>query len=169
MPAAAGMSFRSFEMSEMNATKHSKTIIKNIMMRNLGATSLGILAGASILILSVGCSTGQKELQREAKVTEAQATKVALDGIQGGKVAEGELERENGRLVWSFDIWVPGTADIAEVQVDALDGTVVSRTTETPEEQAKEMMKPLARGATNTDTCKTLRSVGARRGMPCLR
>jgi uncharacterized membrane protein YkoI len=41
-------------------------------------------------------------------------------------VKEGELEREHGRLIWSFEINTPDTKDITEVNVDATSGEVVN-------------------------------------------
>ena len=55
-----------------------------------------------------------------------------------GKVKEGELEEENGKLVWSFDIASPGTKAITEVHVDAVTGEVVSIEKETPADQKKD-------------------------------
>jgi hypothetical protein len=43
----------------------------------------------------------------EAKVTRQQAEKVALAHVPGGAIKEAELEKENGRLVWSFDVALP--------------------------------------------------------------
>lgn len=42
------------------------------------------------------------------------------------------LERENGRLVWLFDISIPGSRNLREIQVDASTGAVLSNTLETP-------------------------------------
>ena len=47
-------------------------------------------------------------------------------------------EREHGTLVWSFDIAVPGSKDIHEVQVDAKNGMIVASEIETPDAQARE-------------------------------
>ena len=44
---------------------------------------------------------------------------------------ESELEKEHGRLVWSFDIAMPGTNVVTEVQVDAMTGEIVSVEKET--------------------------------------
>ena len=54
---------------------------------------------------------------------------------------ESELEKEHGRLVWSFDIATPGTNDITEVQVDAVTGEVVSVEKETTAQQQAEKKK----------------------------
>ncbi len=77
-------------------------------------------------------------LSTEAKIDRAAAEKTALTRVPNGHIREGELEREHGRLVWSFDIAPPSSADIIEVQVDALTGRIVSVATETPADQAKE-------------------------------
>jgi len=102
---------------------------------------------SSMMLLSllsaglVGCATEEKKeakLQAEAKVTRADAEKTALSKAPGGTIKEGELEKEKGKLIWSFDIAVPGSTDIKEVQVDALTGEVVSVETETAAHEAKE-------------------------------
>jgi uncharacterized membrane protein YkoI len=69
--------------------------------------------------------------RKEAEVT-------ALSRAPGGSVKEAELEREDGQLVWSFDIVLPGTTDITEVLVDAMTGAVVSVETETAADEQKE-------------------------------
>jgi|SRR6266850_1248993 len=96
----------------------------------------GILA-----ICSTGCVTEEKKelkLQAEAKVSRADAEKSALAKVPGGTIKEGELEKEKGKLIWSFDITTPGSSDIKEVQVDAISGQVISVETETAAAEAKE-------------------------------
>jgi uncharacterized membrane protein YkoI len=78
------------------------------------------------------------DLKKEAKITKEQATATALAKVPGGKVKEAELERENGKLVWSFDIVTPGAKDITEVQVDAKTGEVVSQHKESAAAEAAE-------------------------------
>jgi uncharacterized membrane protein YkoI len=73
-----------------------------------------------------------KQLKAEAKVTEKAARATALAQVPGGKVTKHELERENGKLVYSYDIATKGKTGIDEVQVDAVAGTVVSNKHETP-------------------------------------
>ncbi len=43
-----------------------------------------------------------------------------------GIITKGELERENGTLLYSFDISVAGAAGVTEVHIDAQSGTVLS-------------------------------------------
>src|SRR5258708_2581250 len=80
----------------------------------------------------------QAQLQAEAKVSKADAEKLALAQVPNGTIKEGELEREKGKLIWSFDITIPGSKNIKEVNVDAMTGKIVSVETETPAQQAKE-------------------------------
>ena len=80
----------------------------------------------------------EAELTKEARISKAQAEKTALDKVPGGTIQSGELEREHGKLVWSFDIAMNSTSNVTEVQVDAKSGKIVSVKTETAADQAKE-------------------------------
>ena len=74
-----------------------------------------------------GCaSQNQSQLQAEAKISRADAQATALAKTPNGTVKEAELEREHGKLIWSFDIATPDTADITEVNVDAITGAIVN-------------------------------------------
>ena len=83
------------------------------------------------------CHKGSK-LEGKAKVSKEEATKIALAKAPGGTVKESELENEKGKLIWSFDISLPGTKDITEVNVDAISGEVVAVEHENVKEQEKE-------------------------------
>jgi uncharacterized membrane protein YkoI len=80
----------------------------------------------------------QATLMKEAKVSEATARATALAQVPNGSVKSSEIERENGKLIYSFDITVPGKTGIEEVNVNALDGSVVGREHETPKSEKKE-------------------------------
>jgi hypothetical protein len=89
----------------------------------------------------VGCATEQAQqakLEAKAKITKADAERIALAKVPGGTIKEGGIEKEKGKVIWSFDITTQGTQDIAEVAVDAMTGDVVAIDTETPEDEAKE-------------------------------
>jgi len=92
------------------------------------------------LALVAGCASESKQakLQAEARVSRADAEHTALSQVPNGLIKEAELEREKGKLIWSFDVALPDAKDIKEVNIDALTGQVVSVDTETPEQQAKE-------------------------------
>jgi Peptidase propeptide and YPEB domain len=102
--------------------------------------AVGLIAGFT------GCATEKGEgkegkeakLESQAKITKAEATRIALDKVPGGTIKEGDIEKEKGKLLWSFDIATPGTKDITEVQVDALTGQVLDISKETVADQEKE-------------------------------
>src|SRR6266481_9318485 len=101
-----------------------------------------LMAVTGIMVCGLlGCATEEKKeakLQAEAKVSRADAEKAALAKVPGGTIKEGELEKERGKLIWSFDISTAGSSDITEVQVDAITGQVLSGETETAAAEAKE-------------------------------
>jgi uncharacterized membrane protein YkoI len=80
----------------------------------------------------------QAALKAQAKITQTEAEKTALGKVPGGKIKAAELEKEHGHLIWSFDISMPTSKNITEVQVDAKTGKIVSTQVETPKDQAKE-------------------------------
>lgn len=94
----------------------------------LGLTNSGLLAAGET----------DAQLQAEAKISKADAEATALAKVPNGKMKAAELEKEHGKLIWSFDIAMPHSKNIAEVQVDAKSGKIVSVQTETPQDQAKE-------------------------------
>jgi Peptidase propeptide and YPEB domain len=103
-----------------------------------------VLTGALLVGGLVGCATekdSQAKLQAQAKISRSEAEKIALAKVPNGTIKEGEIENEKGKLIWSFDIATPGTADISEVQVDAMSGEVVAIEKESPSQQAKEKKK----------------------------
>jgi len=101
--------------------------------------------------LAMAKSGGQKEsanaakLARQAKITKEQAQETALKRAPG-KVESAELEKEHGKLVYSFDIRnAKGTID--EVQVSAITGKVVrveheNKKQEAAEKKAEQKKKP---------------------------
>lgn len=115
-------------------------------IRNVICSALAV----GLFGLFVGCATEKEErergegkesqakLQAEAKITKAQAEQTALAKVPGGTIKEGGLEREKGKLIYSFDIATPGTKDITEVAVDAINGEVIAVDKETPAQQEQE-------------------------------
>ena len=99
------------------------------------ALAAGLLAGCAS---EKSEQTKQARLEAKAKIARADAEKTALQQVPNGTVKEAEIEKEHGKLIWSFDIAVPDSKDIKEVAVDAMTGQVVAVETETPEQQAKE-------------------------------
>jgi Peptidase propeptide and YPEB domain len=100
--------------------------------------SLLALVVAIVFLGTAFAAPTEGELIKEAKISKPQAEKTALARIPNGTIRSGELEREHGKLVWSFDIGTNSTKNVTEVQVDAKIGKIVSVKTETPTDEAKE-------------------------------
>lgn len=83
----------------------------------------------------------QAALQKEAKISEETARATALKEVPTGTVKSSELEREHGKLIYSYDITVPGKTGIDEVNVNAIDGSVVAKQHETPKSEKKEAVQ----------------------------
>jgi uncharacterized membrane protein YkoI len=77
-------------------------------------------------------------LRKEAKISEKTARATALKEVPNGKVTSYEIERENGNLIWSYDIKVAGKSGIEEITVNAITGAVVTHEHETPKAEKKE-------------------------------
>ena len=104
---------------------------------------------AAVLVALVAVSAGAQEapkklskqeiaLRATAKVSEDSARVIALAAVPGSTVTEGELEKEKGKLIWSFDLKVAGKKGVEEVQVDAITGKIVSKEHESDSQEAKE-------------------------------
>ena len=65
-------------------------------------------------------------LAKEAKVDEATAAAAARARVPNGTIRSVELEREKGRLIYSYDFTVTGKKGVEEVNVDAASGKVVA-------------------------------------------
>ncbi len=103
-------------------------------------TLFGSLALITVVTFSGAllAASSQADLMREATVSKSQAEKTALGKVPNGVIKSEEIEREHGKLIWSFDSATSGTKNITEVQVDAKTGRIVSIQVEKPKDQAKE-------------------------------
>ena len=124
----------------MDSTKSCQT--SKLKLKSKKAMKIRLLASSVLaVVLLAGCVSEkqqQAKLQAQAKVSRADAEKTALTKAPNGTIKEGELEKEHGKLIWSFDITTPDSKDITEVAVNAMTGDVVSVEKETPKQQAKE-------------------------------
>ena len=77
-------------------------------------------------------------LVKQATVTESDAARTAESHIKHGRIQAVELENEGGKLIYSYELKVPGKSGIEEVNVDAKTGKVVSTEHETPKAEKKE-------------------------------
>jgi uncharacterized membrane protein YkoI len=103
------------------------------------ALSAGVLVSSPLAICATAGTDTKAMLMAEAKITEAQATTTALAKTPRGTVKSSELEREHGRLVWSFDISQPSQKGVTEIQVDAKTGKIVSMKKESAAQEMKEV------------------------------
>ena len=123
------MQGRQNAVTQKNKTMKTKNIICSLLTAGL------------LVAVVAGCATEQQKqakLAAQAKISRAVAEQTALARVPGGTIKEGELEKEGGKLVWSFDITTTGSKDITEILVDAKTGAIVSEEKESPEQQAKE-------------------------------
>jgi uncharacterized membrane protein YkoI len=103
--------------------------------------ALFFLLGGTLVTVSAQGKSNSK-LAAQAKITMDEARKTALERVPG-TIEEGELEKEHGKLIYSFDIRT--TDGITEVQVDANSGAVVSVEKETAAQEAAEKHKDKAK------------------------
>lgn len=111
-------------------------------------TSVYICAAASVTIVPLVAraqnappaapSKIDSVLAAGAHISLDSARVLALHKVPNGHVAAEELEREHGRLIYSFDVRVPGKSGINEVNVDARHGKVLSVHHESAAAEAKE-------------------------------
>jgi hypothetical protein len=71
-------------------------------------------------------------LMKRATVSEEQAAKTALAAMPNATIKAVELEDEDGRLIYSYELKVPGHSGIEEVNVNAKTGAVVNTEHESP-------------------------------------
>ena len=108
-------------------------------LTKFGLSSVALVAMVTFTAsTSMAAEESHSALKKEAIVTDAQARKSALAKVPNGTIKSSELEREKGKLIWSFDIAKSGTRNITEVQVDAKTGKIVSTQTETSADQIRE-------------------------------
>jgi len=67
-----------------------------------------------------------------ARLTRAQAERIARHHVPGGRIKEAELEMEDGVLQWTFDVAIPGSKLIADVEINAVTGKLLKLELEAP-------------------------------------
>lgn len=105
-------------------------------MRNVIKMAAAI--AVSGLLLATGAWAGAPASSNDPKVSAEQARKTALAKVPRGTVTAEELERENGHLIYSFELTVPGRSGVEEVNVDARSGKVLSVEHESPAQEKSE-------------------------------
>jgi hypothetical protein len=115
-------------------------------MRHILAT---IFVSGSLMVAGAGFAAGPQAkapvktdvpagLAKEAKISLETARSTALARVRHGVVRSEELEREHGKLIYSFDIAMPGKSGIQEVNVSAVTGKVLGVHHESAKDERKE-------------------------------
>jgi uncharacterized membrane protein YkoI len=102
-------------------SKHAVPLF--VIMLAAGCASHGVareVNGVKIVEDKVG-------LWARAALAPDSAIKIALARVPGGTISAAELEEEDGRLIYSFEIKVAGRSGEDEVHVDARTGEVVKQ------------------------------------------
>jgi uncharacterized membrane protein YkoI len=86
-----------------------------------------------------GAKTNDAALKKKAKISKRAAEKEALKAVGGGTIFDSELEREDGKIIYSFDISQKKL--IKEVHVDAVTGKVLSVKSEEAKHEVQEKEK----------------------------
>jgi uncharacterized membrane protein YkoI len=116
---------------------------------------LAIHTGAAVAAVVLLAGTAQAQaaykkdipdsLAKAAKVSEESAAATAQKRVPKGVIQAVELERENKKLIYSYELKVPGKSGIEEVNVNAITGKVVSAEHESPAAEKKEEAKDKAK------------------------
>ena len=109
-----------------------------------GFLAIGLCVAAGAQAQTPKKSNIPAALKKDARISIEAARATALKKVPG-EIQEEELEKENGKLVYSFDIRVTGQKDITEVQVSAIDGSIVSVEKENAASEAKEKKQDSAK------------------------
>lgn len=96
------------------------------MMRNIAFVAALILAAVNAYPQTTYKKDLPKALAKEAKIDEATAAAAARARVPNGTIRGVELEREKGRLIYSYDFTFAGKKGVEEVNVDAVTGTVIA-------------------------------------------
>jgi uncharacterized membrane protein YkoI len=106
--------------------------------------TLALLLPLGALAKDLDCSVKAKRFDADtramARTSEADARKTALDKIaaSGASISSGGLEVEDGCLVYTYDVKVPGRGGVEEVIIDAGTGKVLAVEHESAAKEAAE-------------------------------
>jgi len=105
------------------------------MIRSIKQTlaAAGVLTAAALTVVAAQGPTPTykrdlpAKLLKQATVAEADAARTAASRVPNGRIEAVELENEGGRLIYSYELKVPGKSGIDEVNVDAKTGKMVGK------------------------------------------
>jgi uncharacterized membrane protein YkoI len=94
--------------------------------------ALGFASGVTAQGAPITVKEEKKGLLKLAKVLPADAIKTAQAQFPNATMKSAEIEKEKGKLIYSFDMQQPGVKGIEEVNIDANTGAVVNTEHENP-------------------------------------
>lgn len=116
----------------------------------LAALALALLyvPGAVAQGAQIHVREDRKGLLKLAKTAPAAAIKTAQAKFPNAVMKSAEIEKEHGRLIYSFDLQQPGVKGIEEVNVDASTGVLIGTEHENPGQPKKPAPKPVKKPTT---------------------
>jgi uncharacterized membrane protein YkoI len=95
---------------------------------SIAAIVIGLAAATTLQaqVTPVQVKEAKAGLLAQATVAPDSAQRLALGRVPGGEITQAELNEENGKLVYSFDIKVAGQDATKEILVDAKSGAVMA-------------------------------------------
>jgi len=106
--------------------------------RMLLAAALGFVAAVPIAAQTSYKKEIPDSLAKLAKVTEAAAAATAQARVPKGVIQGVELEKEKGKLIYSYDVKTAGKSGIDEVNIDATTGKIIAFAHESPADEKTE-------------------------------
>ena len=106
--------------------------------RLLLAAALGFVAAVPIAAQTSYKKEIPDSLAKLVKVTEAAAAATAQARVPKGVIQGVELEKEKGKLIYSYDVKTAGKSGIDEVNIDATTGKIIAFAHESPADEKKE-------------------------------
>lgn len=90
----------------------------------IAATILAIACALPLTSLAGGAALNEQApgLLKLARVSPEAATATAQAQVPEGQIQAAEIEREHGKLIYSFEMKIAGKSGVEEVNVDALTG-----------------------------------------------
>jgi hypothetical protein len=80
---------------------------------------------AAIATEAVALEEDRPGLAEQVRVTDANARVIALQRVPGGRIVEAELELEDGKLQYEYEIRVADGPDVVKAEIDARSGSVL--------------------------------------------
>jgi uncharacterized membrane protein YkoI len=103
--------------------------------------SLVLIVAFAALADSCSVTSGQNDAKHSGRITKAEAERIALTKVPGGRIRSAELATARGQRFWSVYIAKPESKNAKEIRVDTATGQILAVQTERPEDQAEEPSK----------------------------